>query len=121
MARLNWSNDRQAPTDFDNTAPQEVSLEFDYTHQGGAEPWPEKHCGIKFGPALIRRAWASGLFVYAEIRGFPYPVVVKEAQWCDGNVLEVRTLEGPQIAERLFTRPTAAGCTVGGVLIEDNQ
>lgn len=52
------------------------------------------------------------------IVGWPHPVVAKEAQWCDGNILEVRTLEGPQIAKRIFTRPTAAGCTVGGVLIE---
>jgi hypothetical protein len=117
MSRLNWQQ-RHGPDEFDNSAPEAESLEFDYTHQGGANPWPLKHGSIKFGPALIRRAWASGLFVYAEVEGFPHPVVAKELQWCEGNVLELRTAEGIVIPKRLFTRPTAAGCTVGGVLIE---
>jgi hypothetical protein len=116
-SRLNW-NDRQSPTDFDNSAPQQAApLDFDYTHAGGAEPWPARHSGIKFGPALIRRAWAGGLIVYAEIEGWPYPVAVREAQWTAG-CLEVKTLDGPRIPLRLFTRPTVKGLTASGLLIE---
>lgn len=121
MTRLNWESTRHGPGEFDNSAPEEVDLQFDYTHQGGSEPWPAKHGTVKFGPSLIRRAWASGLFVYCEVDGWPHPVVAKEAQWCEGGVLEIITLEGPQIARRLFTRPTAQGLTVGGVLIEEGE
>jgi len=114
--RLNWSK-RQGPQDFDDTAPESQSLDFDYTHAGGADPWPLRHGGIKFGPALIRRAWSAGLVVYAEIEGWPHPVAVKEAQWTAG-CLEVLTLDGPRIPLRLFTRPTVAGMTSSGLLIE---
>ena len=117
MSRLNW-NDRHTPTDFDNSAPQAVSLEFDYTHQGGAEPWPLRHSGQKFGPSLIRKAWAAGLVVYAEIQDWPYPVAVKEAQWTAG-CLEVLTTAGPRIPKRLFTRATVKGLQSTGELIED--
>ena len=109
---------RQSPTDLDDAGELTPSLEFDYTHAGGANPWPEKHRGVKFGPSLIRKAWASGLFVFAEVEGFPRPVVAKGAQWCDGGVLEIRLPEGPRVATRLFTRTTAKGLTVGGILIE---
>lgn len=118
MSRLGWNN-RRDPTDFDNTAPEAPSLEFDYQHKGGAEPWPLKHGEMKFGPSLIKRALASGLMVYAEVENVPYPVMIKEANWDDANVLHVTTLEGPRIPQRLFTRPTAAGLTSSGLLIED--
>lgn len=116
MSRLRW-NERHSPTDFDNTAPPAVSLEFDYAHKGGAEPWPLTHSGIKFGPALITRAWKSGLVVYAEIQDWPHPVAVQKAQWTAG-CLEVVTLDGPRIPLRLFTRPDARGLTSSGLLIE---
>ena len=117
--RLNWQQ-RQGPQDFDDTAPIAQSLEFNYAHQGGAGPWPLRHGNIKFGPALIRRAWESGLVVYAEIENWPHPVAVREAQWT-GGVLEVKTLDGPRIPLRLFTRPTAAGLTSSGFLIESRS
>lgn len=119
MSKLNWAS-RQSPTDHDNIAPSEVDYSFDYTRGSklGEPSWPEKHSGQKFGPAFIRNALASGLIVFAEIEGFPYPVMIKEARWC-GQVLEVATLEGPRVAERLFTRPDAKGMTVSGLLIEE--
>jgi hypothetical protein len=120
MTRLNWAS-RQNPGEFDTTAPEVVSMEFDYRHAGGANPWPEKHCGIKFGPALIKRAWASGLLVFAEVEGFPYPMAAKEARWTKNHVLEIVTLEGLALPTRLFTRKTARGVTVGGLLIESES
>ena len=116
MSRLK-SNQRHAPTDLDDNPDQVQSYEFDYTHQGGSSPWPEKHGKIKFGPSLIRQAWAAGFIVFAEIDRFPHPVAVKEAQWT-GGVLEVKTLDGPRIPRRLFTRASTKGLTVGGLLIE---
>lgn len=116
MSRLGW-NDRQSPTDFDNSAPTSKPLDFDYTHAGGASPWPERHSGVKFGPALIRRAWEAGLIVYAEIEGWPHPVAVREAQWTAG-CLEVKTTAGPRIPQRLFTRATVKGLQSTGELIE---
>lgn len=116
MSRLNF-NSRRSPDDFDNTAPQQPSLEFDYTHKGGAEPWPLTHSGMKFGPSLIARAWKTGLVVYAEVDGFPYPVAVQKAQWTN-HCLEVITLDGPRIPRRLFTRTTTKGLTSSGLLIE---
>jgi hypothetical protein len=111
--RLNWQQ-RQGPQDFDDTAPEVVHHDFDHRRNTtpGAQSWPEK-----FGPATIRRAWAAGLVVYAEIEGFPHPVAVKEARWCN-QTLEVKTLDGPRIPERLFTRATVAGMTSSGLLIE---
>lgn len=99
MTRLNWANNRQGPGEFDNTAPEEQSLEFDYAHQGGANPWPVNHGSIKFGPSLIRRAWAAGLVVYAVIDGFPHPIAVKEAQWTKNHVLEVKNVRGFEAAD----------------------
>ena len=118
MSRLNW-NDRQSPTDFDNSAPTETPLDFDYAHAGGACPWPEKHGTIKFGPALVKKALASGLLVYAEVPNVPYPVMVKEARWQpETGVFQVSTLEKWAIPGRVFTRPDARGLTASGLLIE---
>jgi len=113
VSRLNWNN-RQNPTDFDNTAPTTPDYGFD--HRRGSAPgmpsWPDK-----FGPSNIRRAWKAGLIVVAEIEGFPHPVAVSEARW-EGQVLEVKTLEGYRIAERIWTRPDARGLKSTGELIE---
>ena len=116
MSKLNW-NDRHSPTDHDDITPVAQSYDFDYTSAGGSQPWPKTHGKIKFGPALIRQAWAQGRVVYAEIEGWPHPVAVKEAQWTAG-CLEVKTLDGPRTPKRIFTRPDAKGLTVGGILIE---
>ena len=116
--RLNWVSSRQGPGEFDNSAPEALSLEFDYTHVGGASPWPEKHGKIKFGPALIRKAWAAGLIVYAVVEGFPYPIAVKEAAWTKNHVLVVKTLEGERPPTRLFTRTDCRGMNSSGLLIE---
>lgn len=104
MTRLNWSS-RQSPTDLDEGRPDATQApEFDYTHKGGASPWPERHkfTGIKFGPALLKRAWRDGLVVIAYIDGFPNPVAVKEARWF-GGVFQVGTLEGWKIPTRIKT------------------
>jgi hypothetical protein len=112
--RLNW-NDRQNPTDFDNTAPKDVDHSFDHRRNitpGAPSSWPEK-----FGPANIRRAWKAGLVVVAQIEGFPHPVAVSEARWM-AQTLEVRTLEGYRVAERIWTRPNAIGLMSTGELVE---
>lgn len=114
--KLNWVQ-RLSPTDEDAIAPSEVSYEFDYTHAGGASGWPTHHQGVKFGPALIKKAWAAGLVVYAVIEGFPHPIAVKEARWSN-NTLTVETLEGKRWPTRLFTRPNVRGMTTSGELIE---
>lgn len=88
---------------------------FDHTRNvtpGAPSSWPEK-----FGPANIRKAWKAGLVVVAEITGFPRPVAVSEARW-QGQVLEVKTLEGYRVAERIWTRPNAIGLMSTGELIE---
>ena len=108
---------RQSPTDLEDAGEIEQSLEFDYTHAGGAEPWPKTHGRVKFGPSLIRQAWSSGLIVLAEIDGFPSAVAVKEAQWTAG-VLEVKTLDGPRIPRRLFTRSDVKGLKSTGEYME---
>jgi hypothetical protein len=112
--RLNW-NDRQSPTDFDNTAPAEPRYDFDHRRNSipGSASWPEK-----FGPASIRKAWKAGLVVVAEIQGFPHPVAVSEARWAEGGVLTVRTLEGWKIADRIWTRSNAKNLTSSGLLLE---
>lgn len=121
MTRLNWSS-RQSPTDLDEPPSKVVDYNFDYHRccEPGKPSWPEKHSGVRFGPSFIRKAWASGLVVYAEIEGWPYPVAVKEAQW-SGQVLTVITLEGPRIPDRLFSRPNAKNMTSSGLLIEGEQ
>lgn len=95
---------RQSPTDLDQ--PEEKLapiLEFDLT-----KPWPATYYGSKFGPSLIRKALAAGLYIMAEIDEAPRPVVVSEARW-EGEVLEVLTLEGYRIPSRLFTLTSLSG------------
>jgi hypothetical protein len=114
VSRLNWQQ-RQGPQDFDDTAPEVVHYDFDHrrnTTPGAKSSWPEK-----FGPANIRKAWKAGLVVVAEIEGFPHPVAVSEARWV-AQVLEVKTLEGYRIAERIWTRLDARGLRSTGELIE---
>lgn len=120
MPRLNWAN-RQSPGDFEVSAPTETSFEFDYTHAGGANSWPVNHGKVKFGPGLIKKAWAAGLVVYAVIDGFPHPIAVKEAQWTKNHVLEVKTLEGLRLPTRLFTRTSVRGMSTSGELIESED
>lgn len=112
MGRLNW-NQRQGPEEFDDTAPHEETFEFDYTHSGGAQPWPKG-----FGPSTIKKAWAKGLVVIAEIDGFPNPVAVRESRWNGAKVFEVLTLEGPRIPRRVFTRADVRGLRSTGEWIE---
>lgn len=111
--RLNWSS-RQSPTDLDTPPDKSVDYSFDHRRNAipGGKSWPEK-----FGPSSITKALKAGLIVCAEIEGFPHPVAIKQAKW-SGQVLMVITLEGPRIASRVFTRRSAKGLTVGGVLIE---
>lgn len=119
--RLNW-NQRLSPTDADEIAPQEIDYSFDYRRnvtEPGKPSWPERHSGQRFGPSFIRAAWRKGFVVYAEIDGFPRPLAVQEARWGEHGVLEVRTLEGYRIAERLFTRPDARGLSSTGELLEE--
>lgn len=116
--RLNW-NSRQGPGDFDATAPQPVRYDFDHTRNviPGSQSWPEK-----FGPSSIKKAWKAGLVVVAEIQGFPHPVAVSEARWARfGKILEVKTLEGYRIADRIWTRPDARGLQSTGELIKADK
>ena len=117
--RLNWAN-RQNPGEFDVSGPSEIDYSFDYRRNAepGQPSWPEKHSGQKFGPSFIKRVWTKGLVVYAEIAGFPKPIAVQEARWGEHGVLEVKTLEGSRVAERLFTRPNARGLQSTGELVE---
>lgn len=119
MPRLNWQQ-RQGPQDFDDTAPSEVSYQFDYRHKGGSKPWPERHrfSGVKFGPALIRAAWKSGLVVLAEIEGFDHPVAVTETRWNAAKCFEVKSLEGWRLPLRIFTRTDTRGLRSTGEWIE---
>ena len=115
MARLNWSSSRHGPGEYDNSAPEAPDCSFDHRRDvspGAKSSWPEK-----FGPANIRKAWKAGLVVVAEIEGFPHPVAVSEARW-EGQVLEVKTLEGYRIAKRIWTRPNMRGLQSTGELIE---
>lgn len=115
MSRLNWNN-RQSPTDFDNTAPTTPDYSFDYrrnTSPGAKSSWPEK-----FGPAVIRKAWTNGLVVVAEVEGLPHPVAVVESRWGATGVLQVRTLEKWAVPDRIWTRPDARGLTSSGLLVE---
>lgn len=114
-------NNRQTPTDLDDT-PLAPVLEFDYQRSRvpGTDSWPARHYGQKFGPSLVRRALASGLVVLAEVSEIPYPVAIKEARW-EGPALEVLTLEGWRIPERLFTRVSVKGLTSSGLLKEAKE
>jgi hypothetical protein len=114
--RLNWSSTRQGPQDFDNSAPEEPVFSFDHYRSvvPNTPSWPEK-----FGPASIRKAWANGLVVIAEIEEVPHPVAVTEARWVKGTkVLQVRTLGNWLIPSRLYTRDSIAGLSSTGELIE---
>lgn len=114
MTRLNWSS-RQSPTDLDTPPDKSVDYSFDHRRNviPGGKSWPEK-----FGPSSITKALKAGLIVCAEIEGFPYPVAIKQAKW-SGQVLEVVTLEGPRVPNRIWTRKDAKGLTVGGVLMKE--
>lgn len=107
-------NSRNTPSDLDDT-PLAPILEFDLTR-----PWPERYFGQRFGPALVRKALSKGLLVLAEVADVPYPIVVKRVQWT-GKVLEVVTLEGPRIANRLFTRKSMKNVTSSGLLMEAKE
>jgi hypothetical protein len=111
--RLNWQR-RQGPQDFDDSAPTQVTYDFDHRRNctPGSQSWPEK-----FGPSSIKKAWKAGLVVVAEIEGYPYPVAVQEARW-EGQVLTVKVLEGWKVVEHLWTRPDARNLTSSGLLIE---
>src|SRR5690349_9366655 len=105
MSRLNWSSSRHGPDEFDDIVPPAPDYTFDHRRDTtpGAQSWPDK-----FGPSNIRKAWKAGLVVVAEIEGFPHPVAVSEARWM-AQVLEVKTLEGYRVADRIWTRPDARG------------
>lgn len=107
-------NARQSPGDLDDT-PLKPILEFDLRR-----PWPERYFNQRFGPTLIRKAINGGWMVFAEVADVPYPVAIKEAQWT-GDVLKVITLEGPRIAERLFTRKLMKNVTSSGLLMERKE
>lgn len=119
------SETRHSPTDLDEPdekqrpVPSAENMQFDYHHKGGVSGWPERHrySKIKFGPGLIKKAWQVGLIVLAEVDGFPNPVAVKEAQWT-GGVFEIKTLDGPRIPTRLFTRRDVRGLKSTGEWIE---
>jgi hypothetical protein len=108
------NNTRQAPTDLDQP-PLEPILDFDLTR-----PWPEIYFGQRFGPGLLNKSMKAGYLIIAEIPEIPYPVMIKESRWCDG-VLEVLTLEGWRIPDRLFTRRSLKGLTSSGLLMERKQ
>jgi len=116
MTRLNWSS-RKGPGDLDEPPQLQPVLEFDIRRGDG---WPTTYFGQKFGPSLIRKAIANGFIVVAEVPDVPYPIAIKEARWC-GEVLEVITLEGPRVPNRLFTRTSMKGFTTSGLLMEDDQ
>lgn len=118
--RLNWSS-RQSPTDLDQPPSKVVDYNFDYRRsmEPGKPSWPEKHSGVKFGPAFIKKAWQSGLVVVAEIHDFPHPVAAMEVRWGAAGVLEIKVAEGWRVPERIWTRPDARGLTSTGLLIEE--
>jgi hypothetical protein len=116
-------NSRQTPTDLDQPPPALV-LEFDYQRNTvpGADSWPARHYGQRFGPSMVQRALRGGLVVYAEIAEAPYPIAIKEARWVGfGKILEVKTLEGWRVPERLFTRPDVTHLTGSGLLLEKKE
>lgn len=118
------SETRHSPTDLDE--PDEKpkvtreTLQFDYRYKGGATPWPERHrfSKVKFGPALVKKAWQVGLIVLAEVDGFDHPVAVTEARWNAAKCFEVKALEGWRLPQRLFTRTDARGLQSTGEWIE---
>lgn len=111
---------RQSPTDLDEAGEVTPSLQFDYRRKGGATPWPERHkfSGVKFGPALVKAAWKSGLIVVAYVDGFPNPVAVTETRWNAAKCFEVKTLEGWRLPSRLRTLTSSEGLKSTGEFIE---
>ena len=106
MTRLNWSS-RQSPTDLDEP-PQKLEPVLDFELQ---RPWPEKYFGQRFGPSYIRKVLASGRYIMCEISGIPEQWVVSDARWVD-NVMEVQTLQGWRVPERLWTLGSLNGVKV---------
>jgi len=105
MFRPKSANTRQAPTDLDQPPPEPV-LDFDLTR-----PWPEKYFGQRFGPGFLRKVLRSGRYILCEIEGVPEQWSVSDARW-EGTVLEVYTLQGWRIADRLWTVETLKGFKV---------
>lgn len=122
LTRLNW-NQRQSPTDLDDSPDTLPNYSFDYTRgsKPGEPSWPEKHGKEKFGPSLIGKAWKAGLIVVAEVEGFPHPVAVMESKWGGPGILLIKTLEGFKVPARIWTRPDARGLTSSGLLIEGGE
>lgn len=120
MARLNWANSRQSPTDQDDITPSETDYSFDYRRSTvpGTASWPERHGKERFGPALIGKAWKTGLVVVAEIEGLPHPVAAVETRWLKG-ILQVKTLGNWYLPERIWTRKTPKGLSSCGELLEE--
>lgn len=114
MPRDRW-NQRKTPSDLDQPPQRALVLEFDLRR-----PWPQTYFGQKFGPAYIRKVINAGWLVFAEVDDIPYPVAIKETRWA-GDVLEVITLEGPRVADRLFTRKSMRGVTSSGLLMERKE
>lgn len=81
-------------------------LEFDLT-----KPWPKIHYGQKFGPTLIRKAIASGLYVMADIPEASVPVSVSNARWIlnVAEAIEVLVAEGWRIPNRIWTVSSLRG------------
>lgn len=119
MTRLRW-NERQSPTDLDDSPDTLPDYSFDYRRctEHGKPSWPEKHGKEKFGPALIGKAWKAGLVVVAEVEGFPRPVAVTESRWGAAGVLQVRVSGSWCIPERLWTRTTVRGLDSTGLLVD---
>lgn len=112
---------RRSPTDLDESpAVTPGPPLFDYTHKGGATPWPERHryTGIKFGPALVKAAWKAGLVVVAYVEGFQHPVAVTETRWNAAKCFEVKTLEGWRLPLRVRTLASSKGLKSTGEWIE---
>lgn len=109
---------RQSPTDLDDSGSITPSLEFDYTHVGGAAPWPVSHGGVKFGPSIIKAAWKAGFVVIAYVEGFPNPVAVTEGRWNEAHCLEVKTLEGFRLPTRLRSVPPSSALKSTGEYVE---
>jgi hypothetical protein len=109
-------NSRQGPSDLEDV-PLKAVLEFDIQR-----PWPQRYFNQRFGPSMVQRALRGGLVVYAEIAEAPYPIAIKEARWVGfGKILEVKTLEGWRVPERLFTRPDVTHLTGSGLLLEKKE
>lgn len=109
MGRLNW-NQRQSPTDMDDTAPTKPSLEFDIS-----SPFPERVNGKRIGPSMITNALKSGLYVLCCIHDIPGIWAVDGARWSNPGegagrkLLEVHTINGYRVAQRIWTPKTLKG------------